>query len=83
MKRVIFIITILLLSLIGRTEQYYLLSTPLNGGQDYHYTANSHIILSDGFLADPHDGHEVVLEIDAYSVVPPGGGIVGGGVTIG
>lgn len=78
MKRVIFIITILLSSLIGRTEQYYLLSTPLNGGQDYHYTANSHIILSDGFLADPHDGHEVILEIDAYSVVPPGGGIVGG-----
>lgn len=80
MKRNVFTIIIFLLSVICKANQYYHLSVPLNGGQDHHYTASSYIELTDGFLADPHEGHSVVLEIDPYAVFPPEGGATGGAV---
>lgn len=61
-----------------QAEHSYTLSSPLNGAQDYHYTANSHIILTTGFQSEPKDGHEVVLDIDSYSVFPPQSGLTGG-----
>ena len=78
MKRIVSTLILLLSCLIVQAEQNYHLSTPLNGGQDYHYTANSHIELAFGFQAEPHDGHEVMMEIDAYGVFPPEIGLTGG-----
>lgn len=78
MKRIGFTFLLLLSCLVAQAEHSYLLSSPLDGGQDYHYTANSHITLTNGFFAEPHDGHEVVLSIDAFGVFPPEGGITGG-----
>ena len=78
MKRAVFIFIALLSCLGLRAEHYYTLYNPLNGGQDYHYVANSHISLEPGFFADPQNGHLVVLEIDAYGVFPPENGITGG-----
>lgn len=78
MKRTVFIFIALLSCLGGQAEQSYTLSNPLNGGQDHHYVANSHITLDNGFFAEPQNGHEVALEIDALGVFPPENGITGG-----
>ena len=78
MKRAVFTFIIMLTCLVIRAEQSYLLSNELDGEKDYHYIANSHITLTDGFLANPHNGHEVVLDIDAFGVFPPEGGVTGG-----
>lgn len=59
-------------------EHHYILSGALPNMQDYHYTADSHIVLNPGFLAAPLDGHEVLLCIDAYRVDPPQTGLTGG-----
>ena len=75
--RLMFLVTILS-CLVAKAEQSYNLRNALDSGQDYHYTANSHIILSDGFKAEPENGHEVLLDIDAYTVFPPESGITGG-----
>ena len=64
--------------LVGKAQQSYDLGDLLDSGHDYHYTANSHITLSDGFMAEPENGHEVLLDIDSYAVFPPDSGITGG-----
>lgn len=66
------------LSLTLHASQHYELSNVLPGGQDHHYTANSHILLSPGFKAEPQDGHEVELSIDPYAVFIPTQGLTGG-----
>lgn len=78
MKRTVFTFILFLSCLMAKAELSYLLSNALDGGHDYHYTAQSHIALESGFIAEPHDGHEVVLDIDAYSVSPPETGVTGG-----
>lgn len=78
MKRTVFTFIILLSYLAVQAEHSYLLSNALDGGQDYHYSAQSHIALESGFVAEPHDGHEVVLDINAYIVSPPETGVTGG-----
>ena len=78
MKRAIVTLIILLSCLVVQAEHSYLLSYQLDGGKDYHYTANSHIELSYGFKAEPQGNHEVLLDIDTYGVFPPEGGITGG-----
>lgn len=78
MKRTLFTFFLLLSCLENWAEHSYLLSNALDGNLDYHYTANSHIILANGFKAEPKDGHEVLLEIDTYGVFPPQTGIIGG-----
>jgi len=78
MKRTLITSLLLLLSLGIRAEHSFLLSNALNGDQNYHYTANSHIMLSDGFKAEPQNGHEVLLDIDGYGVFPPETGLTGG-----
>ena len=64
--------------LLAKAEQSYHLQTILNSNKDYHYVANSHITLSNGFKAEPENGHEVLLDIDAYGVFPPESGTTGG-----
>lgn len=81
MKRTVFTFIIMLSCLVIRAEHSYLLSNALDGSQDYHFTANSHISLTNGFVAEPHDGHEVVLDIDAFGIYPPTTGITGGSET--
>ena len=78
MRRIVFTTIVLLSCLAVQAEHSYLLMNRLDGGRDYHYIANSHIELSKGFYAEPQDGHEVILEIDAYDVIPPESGIIGG-----
>lgn len=78
MKRALFLLSFLLSCLIVQAEHSYTLSKPLDGGEDHHYTANSHIILDNGFLAEPIDGHTVVLDIDAFDISAPKSGITGG-----
>ena len=78
MKRLFFTLIMILSCLAAQAEHSYLLSNVLNGSQDYHYTANSHITLTDGFVAEPQNGHEVVLEIDAFGVYSPTIGLTGG-----
>ena len=78
MKRTLFTLSLLLSCLILQAEHSYTLTKPLNSGEDYHYTANSHIILEKGFLAEPVNGHEVVLDIDAFDISAPQYGITGG-----
>lgn len=71
-------ILLMLSCTVGKAQQSYVLTNTLDGGHDHHYTANSHITLSSGFKAEPENGHEVLLNIDAYSVFPPESGITGG-----
>ena len=78
MRHRLLLLVILLLGLTARAEHSYTLWNTLDSGQDYHYTANSHITLNDGFMSEPKDGHEVLLDIDAYSIFPPESGITGG-----
>ena len=78
MKRIVLSIIIVLSCFVVQAEHSFELSNTLNGNQDYHYAANSHIILSTGFRAEPVNGREVVLDIDGYSVDPPQAGITGG-----
>lgn len=78
MKRTALLSIMLLLCLIVQAQHSYLLSNPLAGGQDYHYTANSHITLDNNFKYEPYDGHEAVLTIDAFAVYPPEAGTTGG-----
>ncbi len=75
--RLLFLIT-LLSCLVAKAEHSYLLKKVLDSGQDHHYTANSHIMLADGFGAAPENGHEVLLDINAYAIYPPESGITGG-----
>ena len=75
--RLLFFIT-LLSCVIAKAEHSYTLRKVLDSGQDYHYTANSHITLDDGFMAEPKKGHEVLMDIDAYAIFPPEDGITGG-----
>ena len=56
----------------------HILTSTLDSGQDYHITANSHIILDKGFKAEPKDGHEVLLDVDAFRLFPPTIGTTGG-----
>jgi RHS repeat-associated protein len=65
-------------SLSVQAGHHYTLSGELSSVQDHHYTANSHILLSNGFKAEPKDGHEVLLSIDPYGVFPPEEGLTGG-----
>lgn len=78
MKHRILFLVILLSCLAAKAEHSYTLWNTLDSGQDYHYTANSHITLTDGFKAEPTSGHEVLLDIDAYAIFPPESGITGG-----
>lgn len=78
MKRLLLAIIILLSCLVVQAEHNYDLFNTLNSNQDYHYTANSHITLLSGFRSEPRGGHEVLLDIDSYSVTPPQSGITGG-----
>ena len=80
MKQRLLFPVILLSCLIAKAEHSYTLRKVLDSGQDYHYTANSHITLDDGFWAAPEKGHEVLLDIDAYAIFPPENGITGGTV---
>lgn len=75
--RLLFLIA-LLSCLVAKAEHSYTLWNTLDSGLDYHYTANSHITLSDGFMAEPKDGHEVLMDIDAYAIFPPESGVTGG-----
>ena len=75
--RFLFLVS-LLSCLAAKAEHSYTLWNTLDSGQDYHYTANSHITLDDGFMAEPKDGHEVLLDLDAYGISPPESGITGG-----
>lgn len=67
--------------LFAHAEQNIVLRNTLDSSQDYHYTANSHITLEKGFRAEPTNGHEVLLDIDAYAVSPPESGVTGGAPT--
>ncbi len=78
MKHRLLVLFFLLSPLTVLAEQSYTLWNTLDSDKDYHYTANSHIILSDGFKAQPKEGHEVLLDIDAYGIFPPESGITGG-----
>ena len=78
MRHRLLLLAILLSALTVQAEHSYTLRNTLDSGQDYHYTANSHITLDDGFMAEPKNGHEVMLDIDAYSIFPPESGIMGG-----
>ena len=78
MKHRLFTLVTLLSCLVAKAEHSYTLWNRLDSSQDYHYTANSHIILNDGFLAEPENGHEVLLDIDPYTLFPPESGITGG-----
>ena len=78
MKRIFLPIIIFLSCFVVQAQQSHFLYNTLNGDQDYHYTANSHIILSSGFQSEPNQGHEVILDIDNYGVFPPLSGITGG-----
>ena len=72
---------IILSCMAAKAEYNHVLTAPLDSHQDYHFTANNHIILDRGFKAEPIDGHEVLLELDAYSVFPPTLGITGGSIS--
>lgn len=78
MKRIVLFTVIWLSCLVVQAEHSYTLWNPLNSEQDYHYIANDHITLEDGFWAEPHNGHEVVLDIDAYSFPQIVSGTTGG-----
>ena len=78
MKHRLLFLVALLSCLVAKAEHSYTLWNALDSGQDYHYTANSHITLSDGFMAEPKDGHEVLMDIDAYAIFPPESGVTGG-----
>lgn len=78
MKKIASTLLFLSLSLYGWAEHHYLLSGELANGEDHHYTANSHIMLSSGFKSEPSGGHEVLLCIDPYGVFPPEEGLYGG-----
>lgn len=78
MKKTLSTLFLLWLCLNATAEHHYVLSGVLAYGQDHHYTANSHILLSSGFSAQPCDGHEVLLCIDPYDVSPPQEGLTGG-----
>ena len=78
MKRTSFFILALLSCLIVQAEHSYTLFQPLNSEQDYAYFANDHITLEEGFKAEPQNGHEVILDIDAFGLPTMGAGITGG-----
>ena len=78
MKRLIISIIILLSGFVVQGQQSYTFSGTLDGVHNYHYTANSHIILSPGFKSEPAPGRRVILDIDSYGVFPPKNGITGG-----
>ena len=75
--RILFLVS-LLSCLAAKAEHNYTLWNTLDSGQSHHYIANSHITLTDGFKAEPKNGHEVLLEIDAYALFPPESGMTGG-----
>lgn len=75
--RLLLLITLLSFS-IAKAGHDHTLQNTLNGNQNYHYTANSHITLLPGFKAEPINGHEIMLDIDAYRIFPPESGITGG-----
>lgn len=78
MKQYLLFLFAFLSCLVAKAEHSYTLWNTLDSGQDYHYTANSHITLTDGFKAEPENGHEVLLDIDAYNIAPPESGTTGG-----
>ena len=78
MKRLLLTIIIALSCLVVQGEHYYTLFNTLNSKQDYHYIANSHILLNPGFKSEPVEGHEVLLDIDSYDISPTQNGITGG-----
>ena len=78
MKQTLFTLLLLGCFLSAQAGHHYTLSGELSSVQDHHYTANSHILLSSGFKAEPKEGHEVVLSIDPYGIDPPEEGLTGG-----
>lgn len=78
MKHRLLSLVLIMSCLVTRAEFSHILSSALSSDQDYHFTANSHIVLDKGFKADPKDGHEVLLDIDTYAMFPPTGGVTGG-----
>lgn len=78
MKRIHSTLIFLFLCMMAHAEHCYNLWNKLNEETNYHYTANSHIILDIGFYANPKNGHEVLLDIDSYNISPPTTGITGG-----
>lgn len=78
MKRIFLSLVIMLSCLVVQAEHSYTLFNKLNGAQDYHYTANSHIYLIAGFQSEPKEGHVVILDIDSYNIIPPQNDITGG-----
>lgn len=78
MKRFYSTMIILFSCMMAHAEHSYNLWNKLNEETDYHYTANSHITLDNGFYANPKNGHEVLLDIDSYSISPPTSGTTGG-----
>ena len=81
MKRIITTFIILFSCMAAYADHSYCLWNTLDEETDYHYTANSHIMLDYGFRANPKNGHEVLLDIDSYSIAPPSSGITGGATT--
>lgn len=78
MKRLLLTIITAMSCIAGHGEHDYTLHNTLNSGQNYHYTANSHILLNPGFKSEPTGGHEVILDIDSYDISPSLSGLTGG-----
>ena len=78
MKPFLTLTAILLACLSAQADISYTFSTTFPNNKDYHYTANSHIILAPGFKSQPINGHEVMFDIDSYGVFPPALGELGG-----
>lgn len=78
MKHFLSTIIMLFSCLVMHAEHSHYLINTLNSETDYHYTANSHITLANGFFSNPQNGHEVLFEIDSYDISPPTFGTTGG-----
>lgn len=78
MKHFLSTVIMLFSCLVTYAEHSYYLFNTLNNETDYHYTANSHITLANGFFSNPKNGHEVLFEIDSYNLSPPTIGTTGG-----
>ena len=78
MKKALSTLLLIWLCLPTHAEHHYDLSGELANNRDYYYSANSHIVLSNGFLSEPSNGHEVLLSINPLEVCPSEQGITGG-----
>ena len=78
MKKQFFLLLLTVSCLTLKAEHSQTLSQELPPEQSLHFSATDHISLLPGFLSEPKDGHEVLIEINAFDVTPPETGITGG-----